>query len=391
MGSGGLPANCTTVELSAAMRGGGRWTRMRDAELSSMPNYLMNDSMDGRHHHHRLNGSLSSYLEASTYAWSPLESAPRPCHLPMLDHNDLCRALSELRLQHILFVGDSLLSLMQTSLLKIIGHSAKKCGLARCLKCDHGTVRIEDVRNDGLDDGLPPPCNHSSSASANRQLQCPPFSTRHCHTCACSMALPVPRPFAHTTHNPMIGAAICQPFLGKFYSAPESTLLIMNLGAHVHSLEHFDRNFLAFLVDLDRVATLRRARVPAGRHDRLLFFSSCPGHARCSEFDAPVAQPPDQLLNDTTSKAYSWDLMPLYSAHVRAKLADATSRASSVPPIIRDITMLDVEAMTWLRPDGHLQPNADCLHYTLPGVPDWWNAALFAQLRAWQTDRGDAR
>ena len=48
---------------------------------------------------------------------------------------------------------------------------------------------------------------------------------------------------------------------------------------------------------------------------------------------------------------------------------------------------LDVPTMSAGRPDGHtamkhrmglLPP--DCLHYTIPGVPDWWNALLFGAI-----------
>ena len=43
--------------------------------------------------------------------------------------------------------------------------------------------------------------------------------------------------------------------------------------------------------------------------------------------------------------------------------------------------MLDVAPMTRLRPDAHLRPKTDCLHFALPGVPDWWNHLLATVLQ----------
>ena len=36
--------------------------------------------------------------------------------------------------------------------------------------------------------------------------------------------------------------------------------------------------------------------------------------------------------------------------------------------------------MTALRPDGHLRPPHDCLHYQLPSVVDWWHHLLITLL-----------
>ena len=40
------------------------------------------------------------------------------------------------------------------------------------------------------------------------------------------------------------------------------------------------------------------------------------------------------------------------------------------------LDLLDTYTMTALRPDGHLRPPTDCLHYQLPSVVDWWHHLL---------------
>ena len=42
----------------------------------------------------------------------------------------------------------------------------------------------------------------------------------------------------------------------------------------------------------------------------------------------------------------------------------------------RRFVFLDVDEMTRTRPDGHLGPPGDCLHYCLPGVIDYWTLLL---------------
>eukprot|EP00957_Ditylum_brightwellii_P101745 7754110-Ditylum_brightwellii.AAC.1 len=54
------------------------------------------------------------------------------------------------------------------------------------------------------------------------------------------------------------------------------------------------------------------------------------------------------------------------------------------------IELLDVYPMTVQRPDGHVSSgecedcpgitDRDCLHYFLPGPPDWWNHLLYSHL-----------
>ena len=73
-------------------------------------------------------------------------------------------------------------------------------------------------------------------------------------------------------------------------------------------------------------------------------------------------------------------LVPQFNEVARRSLANATW----LPMRTR---FLDVEPMSALRGDGHRAVVnktgvADCMHYELPGVVDWYNAALLAVLNA---------
>ena len=47
--------------------------------------------------------------------------------------------------------------------------------------------------------------------------------------------------------------------------------------------------------------------------------------------------------------------------------------------------------MTTMRPDGR-RGGGDCLHFFLPGVPDWWTHKLLVQLKHWAAHlRGRSR
>ena len=73
----------------------------------------------------------------------------------------------------------------------------------------------------------------------------------------------------------------------------------------------------------------------------------------------------------------SRDLHPLFNSIAAREIARA-ARSD-----LRDrIALLDVYRMTTMRPDGR-RGDGDCLHFFLPGVPDWWTHKLLVQLRHW--------
>lgn len=89
-------------------------------------------------------------------------------------------------------------------------------------------------------------------------------------------------------------------------------------------------------------------------------------------------------LRDSLSSSKTWP---------KLNIATQLLASRSNQPKLRDISVLNITAMSSRRKDGHLSlyylgPTAgpasihrqDCSHWCLPGVPDSWNELLFALL-----------
>ena len=105
------------------------------------------------------------------------------------------------------------------------------------------------------------------------------------------------------------------------------------------------------------------------------------GRLRCERYDAPLNGAELEgghrhwAACTECSGSFNWPLFPGFDRVARDVLSAIGAR------------FLDVSTMSAERPDAHtamkhgmglLPP--DCLHYTIPGVPDWWNALLFGAL-----------
>lgn len=187
-----------------------------------------------------------------------------------------------------------------------------------------------------------------------------------------------------------------------------SDVAVLNFGAH-YSGEQAGRRgqdganastFLAFVDDVLCLASaLRGANRAASRSDafaNIVVWRSTPmghpgcwgvgkgchfgsqGRLHCEWYDAPrggkelEAQHRRWAACTECRGSFNWPLFPGFDRVARDVLEPMGSR------------FLDVSAMSAPRPDAHtamrhgmgkLPP--DCLHYTVPGVPDWWNALLF--------------
>ena len=100
--------------------------------------------------------------------------------------------------------------------------------------------------------------------------------------------------------------------------------------------------------------------------DQLVFRTSVPGHENCDHEKGPFKRPSDFKL----AHLYNWDLVPANNQYMRKVLATADPSA----------VVLNVTSMTELRPDGHKSAK-DCLHYILPGAPDWWSHSILSLTR----------
>ena len=120
--------------------------------------------------------------------------------------------------------------------------------------------------------------------------------------------------------------------------------------------------------------------------DRVLFRSATPGQVDCASYRRPFAKPTDfePRPGGTANFSYMWHLHPAFNAIAARQVAAAVAADGSLGG---RLGVLDVYTMTTMRPDGR-HGGDDCLHFWLPGVPDWWVHLLLARLRAWSEPAG---
>eukprot|EP00930_Biecheleria_cincta_P008703 TRINITY_DN11023_c0_g1_i2.p1 TRINITY_DN11023_c0_g1~~TRINITY_DN11023_c0_g1_i2.p1 ORF type:complete len:321 (+),score=27.54 TRINITY_DN11023_c0_g1_i2:34-963(+) len=173
---------------------------------------------------------------------------------------------------------------------------------------------------------------------------------------------------------------LCREWLSHYNAEIDSVLLIVNFGAHMHTLKEFKALFDVFQQRMLDNDTAKK------RKDQIIFRATALGHVNCGRYSAPFEHPGQFTFEDISGEypmsKLSWDKFDSYNQYVLGEAETMRSRAGM------RFDVLDVTRMTMLRPDGHraspCKPNntckGDCLHYFLPGVPDWWNHLMMSQL-----------
>jgi len=168
----------------------------------------------------------------------------------------------------------------------------------------------------------------------------------------------------HLTNEGIPCADICRDWLQRYMSSQERTLFVANTGAHTTGAEVFQRDFDAFV---DLMDTIRHG------NDIVFFRTTVPGHVHCGNHHIPLS---NHSQFEATSQL-SWNKFELYNEYARQRVRNNS-----------DWFELNVNPMTVLRPDGH-RPPRDCLHYMLPGPPDWWNHLMYSNLVDIQEPNGN--
>ena len=104
-------------------------------------------------------------------------------------------------------------------------------------------------------------------------------------------------------------------------------------------------------------------------------------HNNCTASSTPLETAPENVgIGQSHANNYSWELVPEYNEYTRRAVQGTR------------IKLLDVFPMTILRPDGHrVERKHDCLHYYLPGPPDFWNHLLLTLLDRGLLGRGGSQ
>ena len=158
------------------------------------------------------------------------------------------------------------------------------------------------------------------------------------------------------------------------------TLLVLNQGAHFHSVETFSESLEKF-IEIFKVI---------GRPDDIVVYrSTVPGHKDCWDDPPRTAKTVTNMtyelfLQRYATTQYDWNLFDEYNQYARHTLQKAFSSTTGTGNNYNSASRihfhyLNVYNMTVLRYDQHVKQN-DCLHYTLPGPVDFWNHLLFTNL-----------
>ncbi|GJP34050.1 hypothetical protein CLOM_g18522 [Closterium sp. NIES-68] len=144
------------------------------------------------------------------------------------------------------------------------------------------------------------------------------------------------------------------PWFDQIQPGTGTSILVINRGAHY-------RGDSQFIPQLNKTLSIVRAAAP----DLLIIYRSTPpGHAHCDRLKTPLRKRQNPMK------------LPYHWGDFGAQNAVAKQLVEGVGGVF-----LDVDPMTVLRPDGHLDPPRDCLHYCLPGPPDEWIRLLYHMLK----------
>lgn len=291
--------------------------------------------------------SPQCFRSTERYWWKPREQPAMRVDFRDRFRGRFCAIMRQRRIARLSFLGDSITRSMAHSLWSLLGRSRfEKLG------CNGGQTAPGRV-------GCPPCCPEIFSCGAGLNV-----------TVSLSEVTRVSENVSHVARTVLA-----------------SDLTVLNFGAH-YNLVHFNSSgaaYAAFVADALVLANISQQAVQAGK---LVAYRSTPQpHLRCESFRQPTTPGSEQEREQLrqwveaygNADKYNWHAFPSFNAVARAVLEPVGVR------------WLDVERMSFLRPDAHTATRyaracggsrcpPDCLHFTLPGVPDTWNALLFGAL-----------
>jgi hypothetical protein len=333
-----------------------------------------------------------------------LENEHSPeCATERLTLSTFCTAMRDLKMKHLVFVGDSLSHNMAYALWTLLGRDTPlPDGLAG--QFSMSDVKSKKYRTFSCPGDLP---DFTFDMFRNDNLLVPDHELAH--KCAISGRT---APVGSLAHNySLICDDICTPWISRLEQFTEPVLLMLNIGAHIHDKDRF-------VQDTNRAAAWVKEHFTAKKRGIVYWRQNVAGHDHCEGHKAPLtdAEYADGGYDVHTGiykSRFTYHLVPAFNEHGGAVFKDAGAR------------ILDIWPMTKLRIDGHRAcyyddvawdlmavnytsgplpacPNDandpegnpddwvsvpgmrihDCLHYQLPGVPDWWNHLWYTELRA---------
>ena len=176
----------------------------------------------------------------------------------------------------------------------------------------------------------------------------------------------------------------CYPWTKAYQEDMSRTIMIFNVGAHLHEFERYQSAIDRFVDVFDGMNR---------PNDVVLFRTLVPGHWDCSRpglrpFPNFGAYQKDAEEHpNLKEEIYTWSKFSAYNDYTIRKLDYRRFEASTTTKALMEV--VDVLPMTVLRPDGHCSDefrppsylDSDCLHYDLPGPVDWWSHLSLSHLK----------
>jgi hypothetical protein len=312
------------------------------------------------------------YLPATAYRWqedtpSDADASLSPCSTPLLTADGFCRVAAALNVTRVYTAGDSLQEAFASSFRALLGF--------------HKFASIQFIKK---------PLFLHCNIAANTN-----WTVTHIYRRVQT---------ENTDFKAFFRDATLRETRRDWLEKREGngrTLMVLNVGAHVHSVANFTASFKNLLSTVDSGGILTA--------DDLVFFrNSVPGHAGCEPQgmrldsywrgavqnvlgDAPYHNYSEYQLSLSKSDSlkdddpYDWNLLEEYNVHAARVLQErrqtqeqeAAATTTVRTPVVR---LLNIWNATILRKDGHVGFD-DCLHYNLPGPTDWWVHLWYAALQ----------
>jgi len=312
----------------------------------------------------------SAVYEGNRYAWedTSLEESSSDCQIRPVNRNIFCDVAQALQIKRMLFVGDSLTGSQVGSLRGLI---AMKDAVVKCSNSDSSGGgdnpsfwHVEIVfQRENLG-----PNFRKSIISANRTdvKDRQQFGPEIPYCVDSNVPQPIMTPGEYCPWQKLYNNKTTTTEVADNDDVKTGrTLVVLNQGAHFHSMQTFRDSFDWFVELFNKIAIPR---------DIVVFRSTVPGHRECF-IGRNITVPEmthEKFMELFATEMYDWNLFDSYNRYAKQKMErDLSSKVTG--------HYLNVYNMTVLRPDEHVAAT-DCLHYMHPGPIDYWNHLLFTNL-----------
>jgi len=166
-----------------------------------------------------------------------------------------------------------------------------------------------------------------------------------------------------------------------YYERNKPELLVLNLGMHIHSDPFFD------LLLGETISYLEKSREAAGREGRraprIVWRTTAAGHPECWKEGGEGGREEGVVYEGVYKERYTWHLIDGMNRRMEGRVREVLGEGGVEDEGGREggVMVMKLHEVSKERRDGHLAGEGkDCLHYHLPGPPDWWTRVFMEVL-----------